>query len=216
MPVRPLILPSLCAAMALLSGCGSSSGRYPDRSPETQARADGIREEGRVAIERIDRDLADEQDALRFRSNQVKEQARLDREQVQITCDRAIEPLTAKRKVATDEMERDMERDRLEAEAQEKDGTIDQKERIKLDAARQTRAVDHRKANAGLDREIAGHQAKAREEIAAIETREQKAIAKIDSELANTETKARERRLAVESDTASRLNEVEPPKRTDR
>ena len=201
----------IIAALLAFSGCGESSGRYPDQTPDTQAKADAIREEGSISRATVEEYLADEENALQFRANQNREKARQEREAAEIACDKVVQPLAARRQKALDEVAAEKISARENEKTLLKQNGADQAADIHAEAERHVCEADERTAGtvATLTAESDKAQTIARQEINRIQAGQTKALAEVDAKLVEARSRACERRLTVDAETSARLQSLE-------
>ena len=201
----------IIAAVLAFTGCGESSGRYPDQTPDTQAKADAIRNDGSISRAKVEEYLADEENALQFRANQIREKARQEREAAEIACDKVVQPLAAQRKKSLDDAASEKTSARENEKLLLKQNGPDQAADIHTEAERRVREADERTAGtvAALTAESDKAQTEARQEINRIQADQTKALAEVDAKLVEARSRARERRLTVDAETSARLQSLD-------
>jgi hypothetical protein len=205
------ILPAALGTILAITGCNDGArSDYPDRSQETRARTDSIRQDADRRNAAIDRELEERKTALGFQAKQVSDKAKVEREQIALEADQTIAPLKARRDEAAAAAKR--ERERIETEGDAKLATVSGDEATKIKADVETRKAEAaRKAaetaaetGAAIDREKSNAAAK----VAKIDEREAKELAEISRQRSEAERQARERKLAVSVETTNKLDEV--------
>jgi hypothetical protein len=204
-----IVFAAILLAFVML-GCGAS-GRYPDSTPETRAKADAARNQAKVDSDRVDSELAEAVNALDFRANQIKEKARQEREASALKRDKAVQPLVARQQEARAEAEREKQRAHEDDAKLAKDATPDQVAASRAEAKRRADEAARKAEATVADAEaaIAKADADARQEKIDINERETKGLAEIEAKRVEAKNHARERHLAIDADLANRLSELE-------
>lgn len=208
---HPLFVPALVAALAIV-GCGEQSNRseYPDRSQETKAQANTIKQESEQRDLAIKRDLEQQTTALGFEEKQVVDKAKQERERVALDRDQATEPLKLRQQEAKAAAEREAERINAEAKAKLESLNGDEATRVKAEAESKVAEARRKSAEAVSEDEAKVVRARqsADEKIAKIDEQEARQKAAIAGKRTEAERKAREAHLKVSNDTTAKMDSL--------
>ena len=210
-PVTFALVPALVLCLGL-TGCNDNATRsdYPDRSAETRAEADAIRQEGERREALIERDLQQSLTSLAFSEKQQADKAKLERENIELERDRKVQPLEAKKAEIEAKAKRDSAQIDQETEANTATIAGEESAKVKADAASRKAEI-----NRDLTARVAEIEADIREAKQAAQARivnvnegEAKELADIATKRAEAQRKAREEKLTVKSETTAKLDRL--------
>jgi len=202
---------TLClTGLCLFSGCGESSGRYPNEDPQTKARIDAIHREAEIEMDQAKNELAKTEQNLDFRAKQAKDKSERERAKADLEHDKTVQPWRAQIDNAQKSAANDRARVKADSDAMLKNGGNDQADTIAKDSANRITRID-RDVNdnvADLQQKIAKEDAAMQQHRVDIQADENKAMAEIAKDRTAAQNTFREKKIDIEGKTAKNLNDA--------
>jgi len=202
---------TLClTGLFLFSGCGESSGRYPNEDPQTKARVDSIHREAEIEMDQAKKELAKSEQNLDFRAKQAKDKADRERARADLEHDKTIQPWQAQITAAQKKAANDRAKVKADADAMLKNGGNDQADAIAKDSANRINSVDNdlNDTVADLHQKIAKEDAAKQQRYVEIQADENKVTAEITKDRTAAQNTFREKKIDIEAKTAKNLNDA--------
>lgn len=206
------LLTAAMASIVGLTGCNNDAthSQYPDKSVETRAQAQAIRDDAQRSNDSSNRDQEQRLTALSFRTSQAEQKAKQAHEQIAINLDHALTPLKAAQDQAKATGSR--EREAIDQEGEGAPVNPNNEEVIRIKADKEVRKVKSQQVETDIlaenEAKILALKNEAAINKAKIVENEASEKAVIKAERSEAEQQNRERKLAISIETTSKLDKL--------
>lgn len=200
---------SLCiSALCVFSGCGESSGRYPNDDPNTKARIDAIHNDTKIELDKASQELADTEQNLDFRAKQAKDKADRKRAEADLAYDKKAQPWKNQIDAAQKQFTNERAQVKADTEVNKQKSAPDQFDTLDKDSAHKITAINKEETErvSELQSKIAKQEAEKQQRLVEINSDHNEALAEIEKERTAARNSFRENKIKIEAKGAENLN----------